>query len=387
MFNPNTDTISTIERDRIVDWLVSLDNTAPSQPAVTTPDRPAKRRRLQKSYDCDARDPPPELPTPSLSSQFSSDDTSLPKSSNKRSRTQTDPSTGDHNNQLNDRTPKASRQAGGQTVDWQYDVRSVGFGSSAASSSGVSGTSSPTKQLINAANQDIFDTLNFEPHLYDLPLSLQTLYERLVDIGNGTALLPQDLQQPLRAGKQYGYFPSSTFYNGTSDKAWRIPSLELVHDLQKRAAECDQWREGESSWNIDVHRPVLDFAFRSHGVSDIVDFRYCTSAQIIQQYKPLRVPSKTVDFCVCIKPNKDTPEAQAIRALCKTRPGSSINHTDWGNLRAHPIALSIDTKRDPHRDQALLQLGTWLSSQWRALQWELDTDISTSGIEFLPGIM
>ncbi|KAF4986589.1 hypothetical protein FDECE_15872 [Fusarium decemcellulare] len=52
-----------------------------------------------------------------------------------------------------------------------------------------------------------------------------------------------------------------------------------------------------------------------------------------------------------------------------------------------PIALSIATKRDPDRDQALLQLGTWLSSQWQALQWQLDASTSTSSIEFLPGIM
>lgn len=96
-------------------------------------------------------------------------------------------------------------------------------------------------------------------------------------------------------------------------------------------------------------------------------------------------PSKTVDFCVCIKPNKSSPEAQAIETLTDTRPGISINHTGWGNLRKHPIALSIETKREPDRDRALLQIGTWHSSQWRALQWQSKADLTAIG--FLPGIM
>lgn len=72
-----------------------------------------------------------------------------------------------------------------------------------------------------------------------------------------------------------GFFSRTAFYDEPDrQNQWRIPSIDLVHDIQERAAECDEYREGESSWNMDVHRCLLDFAFRTPGTSTLVDFRY-----------------------------------------------------------------------------------------------------------------
>ncbi|KAH7142178.1 hypothetical protein EDB81DRAFT_869910 [Dactylonectria macrodidyma] len=138
------------------------------------------------------------------------------------------------------------------------------------------------------------------------------------------ALLPLELQQEVQ---ELGDFPGFAFYDPTtSKKQWRIPSTDFVQNIVKHAAECDQDCEGESSWNIDVHSRLLDFGFRQRS-SSLVDFRCCK----------------------------------------------------------HPIALSVETKRQAEWDWALLQIGTWHSSQWRALQRESDADVA--GIGCLPGII
>ncbi|RSL40612.1 hypothetical protein CEP54_016069 [Fusarium duplospermum] len=113
----------------------------------------------------------------------------------------------------------------------------------------------------------------------------------------------------------------------------------------------------------------------------MVDFRYCPSAQILPAYKPRDAPSKMVDFCLFIRPECGSPEEQAIKAICHTRSGQSINHTDLGNFCKHPIALSIETKRPGEQgDNAMLQMGTWHSAQWRSLR-------RRRTIEFLPGLI
>lgn len=107
------------------------------------------------------------------------------------------------------------------------------------------------------------------------------------------------------------------------------------------------------------------------------------SAGLIAQYKPKDAPSKMVDFCLAIQPNAE--DQRLIDSVRRIRPGESINHTDWGRLRKHPIAVSIETKRFGDQfDAALLQIATWHSSQWRSLRWG---DKSLPSIEFLPGII
>ncbi|KAF5977984.1 hypothetical protein FBULB1_6322 [Fusarium bulbicola] len=96
---------------------------------------------------------------------------------------------------------------------------------------------------------------------------------------------------------------------------------------------------------MEVHRCVLDFAFREANDASVGDYRYCTTAHIIPEYKSFGTSSKCIDFCICIETPKDSLERQTIDDAIKTRPGLSINHTDWGDLCKNSIALSIETKR------------------------------------------
>ncbi|KAI6750629.1 hypothetical protein HG530_014525 [Fusarium avenaceum] len=248
---------------------------------------------------------------------------------------------------------------------------------SQSSTSGVSGTSSPIKQIRFAAIQQTgFTPCPFEENIDRLPPSLVDLRQQLVDIGYGVSLIPQTLQKELKT------VPSFAFFN-TAEKTskWRVPTPALAQGIVRSATKCQSQHHDESSWNMEVHRRVLDFAFRDSGDVFVGDYRYCTGAQIIQEYKPLGAPSKCVDFCLCIKPPQSSIEHKTIRNLISTRPGLSINQTDWGDLCTNPIALSIETKRQDDWNKALLQVGTWHSAQWRALPSTLHA------IEFLTGII
>ncbi|KAJ0301090.1 hypothetical protein Brms1b_012555 [Colletotrichum noveboracense] len=91
-----------------------------------------------------------------------------------------------------------------------------------------------------------------------------------------------------------------------------------------------------------------------------------------------------VDYCIHVVPT--TEERARIDRLCTTRPGASINHTDWGNLSSDPIALSVETKRDGEGlEQALSQIGTWHASQWRSLL--LEKQQTPVDIDFLPAFI
>lgn len=90
-----------------------------------------------------------------------------------------------------------------------------------------------------------------------------------------------------------------------------------------------------------------------------------------------------VDFCLIVRP--DAHEQAVIDSRCKTRPSLTINHTDWGNLSKHPIALSIETKsQEGSLNEALVQIGTWHSSQWRSIIYG---GRARGAIEFLPAII
>ncbi|KAJ5005908.1 hypothetical protein K4K57_011469 [Colletotrichum sp. SAR 10_99] len=176
-----------------------------------------------------------------------------------------------------------------------------------------------------------------------------------------------------------------SFYDSELDgQRWQFPTVAFVKKTMDRAIQCAVSRELESSWNQDVHRPLLDWVFRPDTGHSALDFRYCNAASIIPRFRPKTVPSKMVDYCIHVVPT--TEERARIDRLCTTRPGASINHTDWGNLSSDPIALSIETKRDGEGlEQALSQIGTWHASQWRSLL--LEKQQTPVDIDFLPAFI
>lgn len=215
------------KRDHILNWLAAIDTPSTPIPASeSAPDSPhrTKRRRLDDEVEVHHSEHPHHhaIPTPSLSSSCSRspigdynrttffhckssiDDThftrTMSKSPRKRTREHTAQDLADLDDEASyEETPRATRQRGTLGAgrhDW--DNRSAGTTPSVASSSIASGTSSPTKQILYAAKQDTgFESLNFEPHLRQLPPRLRALYQDLAEIATGTALLPRTLQETV----------------------------------------------------------------------------------------------------------------------------------------------------------------------------------------------
>ncbi|KAF5560460.1 CAMK CAMK1 kinase [Fusarium napiforme] len=272
-------------------------------------------------------------------------------------------------------TPRASSRGLRQGVPGLDHESSTSY-----ASSGVSGTSSPTKQLRYAATQKTgFDDFKFDDFMDQLPPSLQDLHQQLLTIGYGFGLIPQTLKPQLQGLRN---IPEFAFYDPDKHaSSWRIPPPSFIRQVLQSATKCEFGRHSEASWNMEVHRCVLDFAFREANDASVGDYRYCTTAHIIPEYKPFGTSSKCVDFCICVETPKESLERQKIDDAIKTRPGLSINHTDWGDLCKNPIALSIETKRQVSWEKALLQIGTWHAAQWRSLRGNIEA------IEFQAGII
>ncbi|KAF5584631.1 uncharacterized protein FSUBG_12720 [Fusarium subglutinans] len=362
---------------RVWSWLNSIEEG--SFPTEESEHQRKRRKIINTESDSDSQSY--RIPTPPGSSQDSCFDNELNTQSinsmpRKRRRSTHDQGLihSDEDGAVED-TPRASSRSlkqGAPALDRES--------STSYASSGVSGTSSPTKQLRYAAAQKTgFDDFKFDDFMDQLPPSLQDLHQQLLTIGYGFALVPQTLKPELQGLRN---IPEFAFYDPDKHTSnWRIPSPSFIRQVLQSATKCEFGRHSEASWNMEVHRCVLDFAFREANDASVGDYRYCTTAHIIPEYKPFGTSSKCIDFCICIETPKDSLERQKIDDAIKTRPGLSINHTDWGDLCKNPVALSIETKRQVSWEKALLQIGTWHAAQWRSLRGNIEA------IEFLAGII
>ncbi|EFQ36700.1 hypothetical protein CGRA01v4_15069 [Colletotrichum graminicola] len=263
-------------------------------------------------------------------------------------------------------------------------------------STNKSGNQSPTKQLKGAAlDQTGFVVKSFLDTSVPLPTSLSQLKQDLDKIRHGIDLLPAQYRNELchliypneRSSIPPHAFRSDTVPLAAGTDDWRIPSLTWVNKTVKDAAKCETLLEAEAAWNNKVHDRILSWLFRADDAEELLDYAYCPSSQILKSFKPLSAPSKMIDYCFIVRPDCDTQDYSGlVDAVRDRRHGRSINHTDLGELDRSPIALSIETKRSREEwDKATLQLGTWLSAQWRSLDdlgWK-----PTSAIQFLPGII
>ncbi|KAJ4184063.1 hypothetical protein NW759_017049 [Fusarium solani] len=361
-----------------------------------TSDSPPRKRR--KLYKQQRNIPSPPTSEPVLNTVMSS--------SRKRSRNDVDDdqasSSAGSDGPFNDVTPRPGRLLPAQQLEWvpfsedggrdTPSLTSSASNHSAATSArskrdSMSNRSSPSKQLRNAEmNETGFSVGSFV--LQPQPESLRALRIELRDFGAGHGVFPASMQDEMLAMDPE--LPRYAFDRNEASRAptSSMPPFDWVDNLVKRAIKCRVDRECEASWNGDVHAPILEQVFRSGRFSsnDMVDFRWCPTAQILQSFKPRKAPAKMVDFCIFVSPDEGTAEERIIEGLCQNRPGQSINHTDLGNFCKHPIALSIETKRAGEQgDNATLQMGTWHSAQWRSLRYNQHR--SPRSIEFLPGII
>ncbi|KAG6037737.1 hypothetical protein E4U41_004830 [Claviceps citrina] len=285
--------------------------------------------------------------------------------------------------------------------------------------------SSPTKQLRRLALEpDGFVHRMIAKSRTQLPESLVKLVAELEAVARGFRLLPHEMRAEVRIKLFYGYnvlilfrpylrsavpslsrpeayFSPFTFQlvgMNIPDEAFRAqgdpestgvilryPPRDLVAWLLDQAEECELNCHGEPSWNTELHVPMMEWVLRPNRQRRLVDYTYCTGAQIVKSYKPRQSPSNMVDFCMVIRPPQESLEAQRIDTVRLHRADVTINHTDHGILHKSPIAVSFETKRPgANLDKATVQMGTWHSSQWRSI---LKEGIKPLALEFLPGVI
>lgn len=268
---------------RISSWLASISAPQVAQhPCATTAGRPRKRARLEAQPDLykapDAAKTAEEsgvlngLPTPSASMSgllyptFRHGHVMSPSPSKRR-------------RDDDDLTPRAFRTIAAD------ESCSVASSSSYTSSSRESGSRySPTKQIRHACLQPTgFRQASFE--LDPLPPSLQDFCQRLRLVHHGSGILPTRLRTEVSkhhllyvagissmannsqfAGLQ---LPDFFFHDDDADvAARRYPDRALVRQLLRRANECDLDGTGESSWNAEIHLPILAWLLQDESNGD-----------------------------------------------------------------------------------------------------------------------
>lgn len=172
----------------------------------------------------------------------------------------------------------------------------------------------------------------------------------------------ESYRRGLNASFQTLRFPFF-FRDDANTATRRYPSRSFIRQILYQANKCDLDGKGESSWNMDIHARILAWLLEDDSnEGSRLGSEYCTSTGLLREYNPKDTPSKMIDFCLNIRP-KPSEEQEIIDNIRSRRLGDSINHTDWGSLSKHPIAISIETKRYGEQyDAALLQIATWHSA-------------------------
>ncbi|KAH7016011.1 uncharacterized protein B0I36DRAFT_336329 [Microdochium trichocladiopsis] len=203
------------------------------------------------------------------------------------------------------------------------------------------------------------------------------------------------------------------------------PSVEMLGDILDDSADCAAWMDPEPSWNDAVHWQMLrqavvkDPQFRA-----TLRVSNCTTATIRAAFSHQSAAglatasvgilgtanaklgavaastntststSKKVDYCVTILDRGDARIAQLVKA------GVLLNHTAFEPYTKTPIGLSIETKaRKADEDEALAQIGVWISAQYQCLQDLIQRSMPSleqaqaawrtalKELEFLPGVV
>ncbi|KAH6989841.1 hypothetical protein EDB80DRAFT_729123 [Ilyonectria destructans] len=129
--------------------------------------------------------------------------------------------------------------------------------SSTSNHSSVSYQSSAKRQRRNAGLQETgFKPVSFELDCDLQPESLRALCQQLTKIGDGSKIIPTELRETLIGAN----IPDGAYFDPNDAHGlpqWRYPSLDLAQEIVTRAALCIDEGEGELSWNMDVHTPLL----------------------------------------------------------------------------------------------------------------------------------
>ncbi|KDN70707.1 hypothetical protein CSUB01_12488 [Colletotrichum sublineola] len=225
----------------------------------------------------------------------------------------------------------------------------------------------------------------------NVPSSLRDMWKRIREYSKGGNIDEAKTIYPdMEEIKHSLYFDDTPVVSSDSLSRRALgptPTTQQVVEMVARSKMCRDYEFDEGAWNTSLHHRVINLAapefYQVPG--QLVYMVPCTSASILPDLAQTS-SSRKVDFCLCIEPSG--PAAKAIAMLVPAET-PSINHTEYGALRTHPIGLSIETKlQGEGLSIAEAQLLAWHANQWRML------DRLTAGtvprmppIDFLPGII
>ncbi|GJC85432.1 hypothetical protein ColLi_08270 [Colletotrichum liriopes] len=294
--------------------------------------------------------------------------------------------------------PHATPQASYNSISQAPSVSTT----SASSASGRSRKSSPTKAFtrLEISNPlklrfDEFDGINTD---YPIPEALQQVRIQLGAFSTNQRIIPRrdrTAAAPLVKGSPFPLTDMAYYDDDESCRYGRMVPVDEVRIITNNSRHCAMHRAAEVVWNTEVHHQILRCALRGNDGnvgSGLVNFTICTSA-LINRHIIHRGPSKMVDFCFYIDSNvasrSDPAVNDAVTELRAWSPSEAVNHTDFTMMRNHPIALSIESKKQAgNHDDATLQIGTWHAAQWRFLaRIRASKGLTLDGLEFLPGLI
>ncbi|KAH0421531.1 hypothetical protein CcaCcLH18_13373 [Colletotrichum camelliae] len=243
---------------------------------------------------------------------------------------------------------------------------------SKASSSRVS----PTKQIADRQNKDSPVLIKqYDIEEPGIPPSLRRLWFALEMFSKGIGVISKSNEAEIAIAKEksarFEPIQGDCFFDGTStrDQLGPSPTVAQVLGILNVAKRCAEEKYDEASWNMCLHRDVLQLAVpMCSAEEDNVFFLPCPTAKILDKYIDSRGPGRKVDFCFVVEPGPQA--ANAITAIQHNDDlfSMSINHTDYQPLRCRPIVLSIESKAEGAGiSDAQSQLLIWLEAQWRVL--------------------
>ncbi|KAL7798381.1 hypothetical protein V8C37DRAFT_407635 [Trichoderma ceciliae] len=152
----------------------------------------------------------------------------------------------------------------------------------------------------------------------------------------------------------------------------RIPSLDEIDEVVRKAFQVSSHRDNESRWNGAVNLRLLDMIFEDPLVGLYSKFGAtdCTTAQLHREFRPLASLAKMINGCVYASFEDDEEWTSAMKKFALANPTLTVNYTNFEPLQLKPLILSIETKKPAAElEKAKLQIGIWHATHWNFLEW------------------
>ncbi|KAL4733833.1 hypothetical protein BDV11DRAFT_73561 [Aspergillus similis] len=157
----------------------------------------------------------------------------------------------------------------GTPASWLPSTLSRSLSKASSKASKITRNSSPSKQLRNAELEET-GFLRADLRNDTKPGLLGALTTELEKIGGGFGILPKNLQEDLADQRSIAAW---NFGESPEFEKSQLPDIRTVRKIYNLASRCFKNNHLESSWNNDVHSPILNSVLRdSPRADDIVDY-------------------------------------------------------------------------------------------------------------------